>query len=95
MADRVRSHRDDVAVSVVEGEEARDLLGKHKLAFGPAVLIDGRLEYVGIPRWRHLQERLAQIARSLPNPRSAAPPEKASKAEAAKPGTPPNAGDGA
>lgn len=76
-ADRLRKARPDLKVAVVEGEEAAALLGKHKLKFGPAIVIDGRLEYVGIPRWRHLQERLARVARGLVDPRTAVPPEKA------------------
>ena len=82
-ADRLRKARPDIAVSVVEGDAAATLLGKYKLKFGPAVVVDGRLEYVGIPRWRYLQERLAQVAQGLVNPRTAAPAEKAAPAKAA------------
>jgi hypothetical protein len=82
-AERVRRARRDITVSVVEGDAAEALLGKHKLKFGPAVVIDGRLEYVGIPRWRFLQERLAQVAQGLPNPRTAVPPEKIAPAKPA------------
>ena len=83
IADKLRAQRPDLRITVVEGDAARAALGKHKLNFGPAILIDGRVEYVGIPRWRLLQERLAQVAQAIVNPRTAAPP-----APAAKPGAP-------
>jgi len=82
-AERLRRARPDLVVLVVEGDAAAALLGKYKLKFGPAIVIDGRLEYVGIPRWRYLQERLAQVAQGLVNPRSAVPPEKAAAARPA------------
>jgi len=74
VAERLRKARPDLGVTVVEGEPARAMLTHHKLNFGPAVVIDGRLEYVGIPRWRFLQERIAQVAAAVPNPRSSVPP---------------------
>ncbi len=76
-AERLRKARPDLRVVLTEGDSAASVLQKHKLKFGPAVVIDGRLEYVGIPRWRFLQERLAQVAGGLPNPRTAVTPEKA------------------
>lgn len=85
IADRLRAQWPDMVVTVVEGDAAKGDLQQHKLAFGPAILIDKRLEYVGIPRWRFLQERLAQVARGLPNPRTAAP---ATAGPAAKLATP-------
>src|SRR3990170_4944663 len=74
VAARLRRQYPGTKVAVVEDEPAKALLAKHKLNFGPAVIIDGRLEYVGIPRWGFLVERLAQVARRLDNPRTAAPP---------------------
>lgn len=98
-AERLRKARPDVKVAEVEGDAAKALLAQHKLNFGPAILIDGRVEYVGIPRWRFLQERIAQVAGGIPNPRSSAPPEKAAPAKPAaparpaqKPATPPSSG---
>ena len=76
-AERLRRARRELKVTTVEGDAAEALLAKHKLKFGPAVVIDGRLEYVGIPRWRHLEERLSQVLQGLVNPRTAVPPEKA------------------
>src|SRR3972149_5891171 len=96
VADRLRAHRPDVKVTLVEGDAAKALLQEHKLQFGPAVIVDGRLEYVGVPRWRFLQERIAQVAQNLVNPRTAAPPTPPAKAAPptavpAKPPAPPSA----
>jgi hypothetical protein len=94
IADRLRAHRPDVKVTLVEGDAAKALLLRHKLQFGPAVIVDGRLEYVGVPRWRFLQERIAQVAQNLVNPRTAAPPTPPAKPAASTtastptPGTP-------
>ncbi|MEK6851889.1 MAG: hypothetical protein AABY30_05050 [Candidatus Thermoplasmatota archaeon] len=74
IAQRLRKARPELGVTVVEGEDARAMLKHHKLNFGPAVVVDGLLEYVGVPRWRFLQERLAQVAAGVPNPRSSVPP---------------------
>jgi hypothetical protein len=76
-ADRLRKARPDVTVTVVEGEAAKSLLNQHKLNYGPALLIDGRLEYVGVPRWSFLTERIAQVAKGLVSSRTAAPPAAA------------------
>ena len=91
MAGRLQKARPDVSVGVVEGDAAGDLLKRHKLNFGPAVLIDQRLEFVGVPRWRFLVERVAQVSAGLQNPRSASPPaapatEKQPPGAPAKPG---------
>lgn len=83
-AERMRKAHPGIVITVLEGETAATLLAKHKLKFGPAVVIDGRLEYVGIPRWRHLQERLAQILGGVPNPRTAVAPEKPAPVGSAK-----------
>ncbi len=74
IAAQLRTQRPDLKVVVVEGDAAKALLLKNKLNFGPAILVDGRVEYVGVPRWRFLVERLAQVAQGLVNPRTAAPP---------------------
>jgi len=79
IADRLRAQQPDVKVTLVEGDAANALLQKHELQFGPAVIVDGRLEYVGVPRWRFLQERIAQVAQNLVNPRTAAPPTPPAK----------------
>src|SRR3989442_15813209 len=86
IAAQLRAQRPDLKVVVVEGDAAKALLLKNKLNFGPAILIDGRVEYVGVPRWRFLAERLAQVAQGLVNPRTAAPP--APPTPPAKPATP-------
>lgn len=79
IADRLRKQRSDVQVNLVEGDDAKRMLETHKLKFGPAVVIDGRLEYVGVPRWRFLQERIAQVVGRIANPRSVLAPGAAPK----------------
>jgi len=91
MAERLRKQRPDLKVTLVEGDAAKPLLLRHKLQFGPAILMDGRVEYVGIPRWRFLVERLAQVGQGLLNPRSVVQPEKASPAKPAAAPTAPSA----
>jgi len=84
-AERLRKARPDVKVVEVEGDAAKAMLAQHKLQFGPAIVIDGRVEYVGIPRWRFLQERIAQVEGGIPNPRSSVQPEKAAPPRPATP----------
>lgn len=75
IADRLRRDRPDVSVDVKDPEASRPQLAKLKLKFGPAVLVDGRLEFVGIPRYRMLVERVAKSAARSAAP--ASPPEPA------------------
>ncbi len=69
MADRLKAERPDLAVRLVSPEESTPLLTKYKLKFGPAVVIDRRLEFVGVPRYRMLLERIETARR-----RAEAPP---------------------
>lgn len=67
---RLRGEHPDLIVKALDPEASRPLLAQHKLQFGPAVLIDGRIEFVGIPRYRLLVERIATAQRREPAPRS-------------------------
>jgi hypothetical protein len=58
VAERLRKDRPDLTVKVVGPAESGSLLQQSKLKFGPAVLIEGRLEFVGIPRYRMLLDRI-------------------------------------
>lgn len=58
IADRLKTDRPDVTVRLLTPEESGPLLTKFKLKFGPAVVIDNRLEFIGIPRYRMLVERI-------------------------------------
>ena len=58
IAEKLKETRRDVVVKVASPEETKQLLPKWKLAFGPAVVIDDRLEFVGIPRLRTLVDRI-------------------------------------
>ncbi len=81
VADRLRRDRPDLGVIVVGPQESGPLLLKFKLKFGPAVVIEGRLEFVGVPRYRMLLDRIeVSIQRKLnpPPPQAPAAPAAAS-----------------
>ncbi len=85
LVEKLRQRRPDVLVRVTAATDNPGILQKHKLQFGPAVLIDGRLEFVGVPRFKMLFDRLLQVHESRPNPRTAAPPEPAKPAATPRP----------
>lgn len=90
IAERLKKRFSDVSVTVLDASRHPDLMAKHKIQFGPAVIIDDRIEYVGIPRFTMLLDRLLQIKEGRPNPRAAG--EKTASAPA-KPAPPaPGAG---
>ena len=80
VSERLQQRLPDINVRIVEPR--LDELAKYKLKFGPAGLIDGLLEYVGVPRLSLLVDRVLQVREGRPNPRTAA--EKAAE----KPATP-------
>lgn len=71
---RLREDHPEWTVAVLSKDEAKPILTKFKLQFGPGILVDGRVEFVGIPRYRMLVERVAMIAAGKVSPRTAAPP---------------------
>ena len=73
-ADRLRKDHPDWKVDVVPPEASKPLLAKYKLQFGPAILVNDRIEFVGVPRYRMLVDRVAMIAAGRPSPRTAQPP---------------------
>ena len=87
IADRLKADRTDLTVRLVPPEESGPLLTKYKLKFGPAVLINNRLEFVGVPRYRMLLERIEISARraAAPPPPATASPESGSPATPAAP----------
>jgi hypothetical protein len=91
-ADRLRKDHPDWKVDVVPPESSKPLLAKYKLQFGPAILVNDRIEFVGIPRYRMLVDRVAMIAAGRPSPRTAQPPAApapaVAKPAAAKPAAP-------
>jgi hypothetical protein len=98
VADKLRAARPDVTVKVASPAETATLLPKWKLKFGPAVVIDGRVEFVGIPRLRTLVDRIDIVLdrRIHPPPPDATPvaasvPSTAAKANPAPPPAPPSA----
>ena len=82
-ADRLKADRPDLTVRLLTPQDSAPLLTKYKLKFGPAVLINNRLEFVGIPRYRMLLERI-DISRR----RAEAPPPPAAPATPTAPPRP-------
>jgi hypothetical protein len=70
LAARLRSEHPDVRVEVLDASASAPLLAKSKLKFGPAILINGRIEFVGVPRYRLLVERILTSRKREPAPRS-------------------------
>lgn len=87
MADRLRKDHPEWTVEVRTPPESEPLLKRYKLQFGPAILANGRVEFVGIPRYRMLVERVAMVAAGRVSPRTAQPPPIAAPAAGAKPAT--------
>ena len=74
IAQRLREDHPDWKVDITPPDASKPLLAKYKLQFGPAILVNGRIEFVGIPRYRMLVERIAMLAAGRISPRTAAPP---------------------
>jgi hypothetical protein len=89
MADRLRADHPEWTAEVLTPAESKAILAKHKLQFGPAILMNGRIEFVGIPRYRMLVERIAMVAAGKASPRTAQPPPTPAPA-AAKAAAPPS-----
>ena len=89
IADRLRKERPDLSVTVADPQESGPLLPKYKLKFGSAVVIEGRLEFVGVPRYRMLLDRIEiSIQRKLnPPPAPASAPAKPAAPAPPKPVT--------
>jgi len=88
LVDRLRQRRPDIVARVEDPAANPGLLAKHRLKFGPAVIINGRVEFVGIPRFKMFFDRLLQVHDARPNPRTAAPPEPAKPPLPPRPGSP-------
>jgi hypothetical protein len=74
VAERLRKDHPEWKMEILSPEDSKPLLAKYKLQFGPAILVNGRIEFVGIPRYRMLVERVAMVAAGRPSPRTAQPP---------------------
>ena len=93
IADRLRKEHPEWKVEVVPPDGSKAPLAKFKLKFGPAILVNDRIEFVGIPRYRMLVERVAMVAAGRISPRTAQPapaaPGAGTKPAAQAPGAPP------
>jgi hypothetical protein len=70
LASRLRAEHPDLRVDVLDPTASAPILAKFKLKFGPAILINGRIEFVGVPRFRLLVERILTSEKRGPAPRS-------------------------
>lgn len=85
VADRLKAERADLTVRLLSPQESAPLLAKYKLKFGPAVVVDNRLEFIGIPRYRMLLERIEISKRRALAPPPPPAPTPAKSAPAAAP----------
>jgi hypothetical protein len=58
MVQEVRRRRPDLTIRVVDGAEDREALKRHNLTYGPAIVFEGRVEFVGVPTTKMLLARL-------------------------------------
>ncbi len=92
IVDRLKAERTDLTIRLLSPDESKPLLAKSKLKFGPAVLINNRLEFIGVPRYRMLLERIEiskQRALTPPAPPTPAPAAAPAPRPAAPPTPPP------
>ncbi len=89
---RLRGDHPEWKVDALPPDAGEPLLVKYKLRYGPAILVNDRVEFVGIPRYRMLVERIAMVAAGKISPRTAAPPAAPvpPPAAAPKPAAPPS-----
>jgi len=80
---RLRTDHPEWKVDVLSPDASKPLLATYKLQFGPAILVNERIEFVGIPRYRMLVERIAMVAggKSLPGPLSLRRPRRRRRVE--------------
>lgn len=58
---RVRAKMPDMKYREVDPREDPDYASQFPISYAPGLIIDGRIEYVGIPRERMLLDRLRQL----------------------------------
>jgi len=85
---RLRADHPEWTVEILSPEASKPLFAKYKLQFGPAILVNNRIEFVGVPRYRMLVERIGTVAAGKVSARTAQPP--ATAAPAPKPAAPTN-----
>ena len=87
---RLRADHPEWKVDILSPEASKPVLANYKLQFGPAILVNERMEFVGVPRYRMLVERIAMVGAGRISPRTAQPPTPATStsAGATKPAAP-------
>ena len=71
---RLRAEHPEWTVEILSPDASKALFAKYKLQFGPAILMNNRIEFVGVPRYRMLVERIAMVAAGKISARTAQPP---------------------
>src|SRR5437899_11740889 len=70
----LRADHPDLKADIHYPEGSNPVLATYKLQVGPAILLNERIEFVGVPRYRMLVERIAMVAAGRISPRTAQPP---------------------
>lgn len=58
---RIRKRLPDLKYREVDPREDPDYAAQFHILYAPGIIIDGRIEYVGIPRERMLLDRIRQL----------------------------------
>src|SRR5438445_8561505 len=82
---RLRADHPEWKADILSPEASKPVLATYKLQFGPAILVNERIEFVGVPRYRMLVERIAMVAAGKISPRTAAPAASPTPPPAAAP----------
>ena len=64
VSEGLKEKRHELAVSILEGSQNTELLTKSKLRFGPCIIIDGSLKFVGIPNLELLLSRVDSMTKT-------------------------------
>ena len=79
VSDGLKEKRPELSVSIMDGSQNTELLTKSKLKYGPCVIIDGNLKFVGIPSLDSLLSRVDSMQKTVPagqpTPASTQPPQ--------------------
>ncbi len=74
---QLREEMPDLTVEVIDLSEHEDLMKAHNLLYGPAVLINDRLDFIGIPSMAWFRARLEKVEKAPPPEAPAKEPNSA------------------
>jgi hypothetical protein len=72
---QVRKEMPDLPMEVIDLTDRKDLMEAHNLLYGPAILVNGRLDFIGIPSMAWFRQRLEKVESAAPTPEEASPKE--------------------